>query len=227
MTKREIQGELFKNQDEKYRDFQAKLLPTVNIDRVIGVRTPTLRAFAKRLHAENDFSEFLSDLPHKYFDEDQLHAFLISEIKDIDACIYELNRFLPFVDNWATCDQMSPRIFKSHKAELFEQIKIWISSKETYTVRFAIDMLMRYFLDGDFDIEYPKMILEIRTDEYYINMATAWYFATALAKQYDFVIPFLENRSLEKQTHNKAIQKAIESYRISDERKRYLRTLKI
>lgn len=223
----EIQAELFKSQDEKYRDFQAKLLPTVNPQSVIGVRTPVLRAFAKNLCKENDFSDFLNDLPHKYFDENQLHAFLISEIKDFDFCIDELNKFLPFVDNWATCDQMSPKVFKKHKKELLEQIKIWISSEKTYTVRFAVGMLMQHFLDEDFSLEYPKMILKIRSEEYYVKMMVAWYFATALAKQYDAVLPFLENKSLEKWTHNKAIQKALESYRISEEQKKYLRTLKI
>lgn len=223
----EIQAELFKSQDEKYRDFQAKLLPTVNPQSVIGVRTPVLRAFAKKLYKENDFSDFLNDLPHKYFDENQLHAFVISEIKDFDFCVEELNKFLPFVDNWATCDQMSPKIFKKHKKELFEQIKIWISSEKTYTLRFAVGMLMQHFLDEDFSLEFPKMILKIRSEEYYVKMMVAWYFATALAKQYDAVLPFLENKNLEKWTHNKAIQKALESYRVSDEQKKYLRTLKV
>lgn len=227
MNVNEIQAELFKNQDEKYRDFQAKLLPTVNPRSVIGVRTPTLRAFAKNLYKENDFSDFLDNLPHKYFDENQLHAFLISEIKDFDFCVDELNKFLPFVDNWATCDQMSPKVFKKHKKELLEQIKIWILSEKTYTVRFAVGMLMQHFLDDDFSLEFPKMILKIRSEEYYVKMMAAWYFATALAKQYDAVLPFLENKSLEKWTHNKAIQKALESYRISDEQKKYLRTLKV
>lgn len=223
----EIQNELFRNRDEKYRDFQAKLLPTLNVQSIIGVRTPILRAFAKTLYKENDFADFLNDLPHKYFDENQLHAFLISEIKDCDLCMEELNKFLPFVDNWATCDQMSPKIFKNRKEELSEQIKAWLSSEKTYTLRFAAGMLMRYFLDDDFDLKYPNMILKIRSEEYYVKMMIAWYFATALAKQYDAILPFLENRCLEKQTHNKAIQKALESYRISDEQKKYLRTLKL
>lgn len=227
MNVNEIQAELFKNQDEKYRDFQAKLLPTVNPQSVIGVRTPVLRAFAKNLYKENDFSGFFDDLPHKYFDENQLHAFLISEIKDFDFCIDELNKFLPFVENWATCDQMSPKVFKKHKKELLEQIKIWVLSEKTYTVRFAVGMLMQHFLDEDFSLEFPKMILKIRSEEYYVKMMVAWYSATALAKQYDAVLPFLENKSLEKWTHNKAIQKALESYRVSDEQKKYLRTLKV
>lgn len=223
----EIRNELFRNQDEKYRDFQAKLLPTLDPQTVIGVRTPILRGFAKTLYKENDFSDFLNELPHEYFDENQLHAFLISEIKDFDYCMDELNKFLPFVDNWATCDQLSPKVFKKHKQELLEQIKIWLISEKTYTLRFAVGMLMQYFLDEDFDLEYPKMLLEIRSDEYYVKMMIAWYFATALAKQYEAILPFWENKSLEKWTHNKAIQKALESYRVSDEQKIYLRTLKI
>lgn len=227
MNVHEIQQELFRMQDTKYRDFQAKLLPTVNSQTMIGVRTPQLRTFAKTLFKQNDFSDFLNILPHKYFDENQLHAFLICEIKDFDFCLEELNKFLPFVDNWATCDQMAPKIFKKHKKPLLEQIKIWILSEKTYTVRFAVGMLMQHFLDEDFDLEYPKMVLKIYSEEYYIKMMIAWYFATALAKQYSAVIPFLENQNLEKWTHNKAIQKALESYRITDEQKEYLRTLRI
>ncbi len=226
MNVNEIQKELFKKQDVKYRDFQAKLIPNLNSQTVIGVRTPVLRNFAKELYRENNFSEFLNDLPHKYFDENQLHAFLISEIKEFDFCIAELNRFLPFVDNWATCDQMSPKVFKRNKEKLLEQIKIWIVSEETYTLRFSVGMLMQHFLNEEFDLKYPEMILKIDSEEYYVRMMIAWYFATALAKHYELILPFLENKSLNKWTHNKAIQKALESYRISDEQKKYLRTLK-
>lgn len=222
----EIQAELFKSRDIKYRDFQAKLLPTIDAQAVIGVRTPALRALAKTLYKQNAFADFLADLPHRYFDENQLHAFLISELRDFDLCIYELDRFLPFVDNWATCDQMSPKIFKKHKQRLREHIKIWISSHEAYTVRFAVGMLMQHFLDEDFAPEYPGMVCEIHSEEYYVNMMIAWYFATALAKQYESVLPFLEEKRLDRWTHNKAIQKALESYRVSDEHKKYLRTLK-
>lgn len=186
-----------------------------------------MRTLAKTLYRENDFADFLNDLPHKYFEENQLHAFLICEIKDFAHCMEELNRFLPFVDNWATCDQMSPKVFKKHRAELSEQIKIWLSSLETYTVRFAIGMLMQHFLGEDFDLAYPKLVLAIHSEEYYVKMMIAWYFATALAKQYEAVLPFLENRSLEPWTHNKAIQKALESDRIPDAQKQYLRTLRI
>lgn len=227
MNIQEIQEELFRNQDKKYGEFQAKLLPTVDPQTVIGVRTPILRQLAKRIYKENDFSAFLNDLPHKYFDENQLHAFLISEITDFQLCMAELNRFLPFINNWATCDQLSPKVFKKHKTELLAQIKIWITSQKTYTLRFAVGMLMQYFLDKDFDLIYPRMVLTIHSEEYYVNMMIAWYFATALAKQYELILPFIENRKLEKWIHNKAIQKATESYRVSDEQKNYLRTLKI
>lgn len=227
MNTSEIQRQLFKNQEIKYRDFQAKLLPTVDAQTVIGVKTPILREFAKALYKEDDFIGFLNDLPHKYFEENQLHAFLICEMKDFDLCTNFLNQFLPYVDNWATCDQMSPKIFKKHKERLLEQIKIWLDSSETYTVRFAVGMLMRHFLDEDFELEYPKMISLICSEEYYVNMMIAWYFATALAKQYEVILPFLEEKHLDKWTHNKAIQKALESYRISEKQKRYLRTLKL
>ena len=227
MIIQEIREELFKLQDEKYRDFQSALTPTVDAKTAIGVRTPELRKYAKELVKREDVGEFLSDLPHKYFDENQLHAFILSEMKDFYECMEAVNRFLPYVDNWATCDQMSPKVFKKHKKELLSQVKKWLKSKETYTVRFAIRMLMVYFLDEDFDISYPGMVAKIRSDEYYINMMTAWYFATALAKQYDAILPFIEERKLDGWTHNKAIQKAVESYRITDEQKNYLRSLKV
>ena len=227
MIKDEIRDELFRLQDKKYRDFQGKLIPTVDPDSVIGVRTPELRAYAKQLVKRDDIDEFLSDLPHKYFDENQLQAFVISLIKDYDTCMERLCEFLPFVDNWATCDQMSPKVFKKHKSELLDKIREWIDSGETYTVRFAVGMLMEHFLDDDFDISYPETVAAVRSEEYYVNMMVAWYFATALAKQYDAVLPFIEGKKLDTWTHNKAIQKSIESNRISPERKEYLRGLKI
>lgn len=227
MDTSKIQQELFKNQDITYRDFQAKLMPTVDTQRVIGVRTPVLRKLAKTLYRDNNYADFLNDLPHKYFEEDQLHAFLISEMKDLDLCMNALNQFLPYVDNWATCDQMSPKIFKKHKERLLEEIKVWLLSSKTYTVRFAVGMLMQHFLDEDFELAYPRMVSMLRSEEYYINMMIAWYFATALAKRYEVILPFLKEKQLDKWTHNKAIQKALESYRISEEQKRYLRTLKI
>ena len=227
MIKEEIQKELFVLCDDKYKELQKKIIPTVQPDTIIGVRTPELRKYARQLLKRDDLNDFIHDLPHRYFDENQLHAFTISGIKDYGICIDEVNRFLPYIDNWATCDQMSPKVFAKHKKELLEQIVKWMGSKETYTVRFGIGMLMQHFLDEDFDIKYPEMVAKIRSDEYYVNMMTAWYFATALAKQYDAVIPFIQGQKLEKWTHNKAIQKSVESYRISDEQKVYLKSLKI
>ncbi len=223
----EILNELFKLQDVKYRDFQAKLMPTMNPENVIGVRTPELRKLAKQLAKREDVDDFLDSLPHKYFDENQLHAFIISEIKDYEKCLDRLEAFLPYVDNWATCDQMSPKIFKKHRAKLMQAIERWIESDYTYTVRFAIGMLMEHFLDEDFDIVYADMVADVHSEEYYINMMIAWYFATALAKQYDAIIPYLIEQRLDTWTHNKTIQKAVESYRITPEQKTYLRTLRI
>ena len=223
----DIRKELFALQDEKYQAFQVKLFPTLNPESIIGVRTPDLRSYAKKLLKQEEIAEFLSDLPHRYFDENQLHAFIISELKDYGKCMEELNRFLPYVDNWATCDQMSPKVFKKNRSQLLEQIRIWLKSDKTYTIRFAIGMLMEHYLDDDFDISYPEMVAGIRSDEYYVNMMIAWYFATALAKQYEVILPFIENRRLDTWTHNKAIQKALESYRITPEQKEYLKGLKI
>lgn len=222
-----IQEELFKRQDIKYRDFQAGLIPGKTSEAMIGVRTPQLRALAKEISKSGDYEEFLRDLPHKYFDEDQLHAFIISGIKDYDRAMEELEAFLPYVDNWATCDQMSPKVFKKNKKDLLKHIKDWIKSDKTYTIRFGTGMLMEHFLDEDYDIKYPEMVAALRSDEYYVNMMIAWYFATALAKQYDSILPFIEGKKLDDWTHNKAIQKAVESYRITPEQKEYLKTLKI
>ena len=223
----EIRKVLYGFQDEKYRELQKKLIPTADKDSVIGVRTPDLRKYAKQFYKENDYQEFLDALPHKYFDENQLHAFIVSEIKDFDKCVAEVQRFLPYVDNWATCDQMSPKIFKKNRKELPAIIKDWIASDRTYTIRFGTGMLMEHFLDEDFDPVYPEMVAAVRSEEYYVNMMTAWYFATALAKQYDAVLPYIEEQRLDAWTHNKTIQKAVESYRITDEQKEYLRSLKV
>jgi len=223
----DITDKLFKLQDIKYRDFQAKLIPNIDINMVIGVRTPDLKKYAKELVKDNNYSSFLNDLPHKYFDENQLHAFIISEIKDFDKCIEYINTFLPYVDNWATCDQMSPKIFKKYPDKLINNIKKWIKSKKTYTIRFGIGMMMQYFLDDNFKKEYLELISNIRSNEYYVNMMISWFFATALAKKYDDTIIYLENNKLDTWVHNKTIQKAIESYRITDEQKDYLRSLKI
>lgn len=221
-----IKDELFKLQDKKYRELQIKILPNLVSYTIIGVRTPDLRGIAKEI-VKGDYSSFLEELPHKYFDENQLHAFIVSEIKDYDECISYVNKFLPFVDNWATCDQMSPKVFKKNTDRLLDEIKVWIKSGDTYTIRFGIGMLMQYYLDDKFDSKYLEMVSKIRSDEYYVNMMIAWYFATALAKQYDSALPFILNHKLDTWTHNKTIQKAIESYRITSEQKDYLRSLKI
>lgn len=223
----EIRGELFANQDTAYRDFQAKLIPNLEDGKMIGVRTPTLRKMAKQYAKQEDIGTFLDTLPHTYFDENQLHAFIISERKDFAQCIAELTRFLPFIDNWATCDQLSPKVFKKHRQELLPHINEWLASNLTYVVRFGIGMLMEHFLDEDFDLQYPETVSKLRSEEYYINMMIAWYFATALAKQYETVLPFLENDRLAPWTHNKAIQKAVESLRITPEQKAYLKSLKL
>ena len=227
MITEEIRQSLFDLQDIKYRDFQAKLIPGKDTETMIGVRTPELRKLAKQMLKREDIGEFLRDLPHRYFDEDQLHAFIVSGIKEYGKCMEELMRFLPFVDNWATCDQMSPGVFKKRKPELLAEIREWLGSEHTYTVRYGIGMLMQHFLDEDFDPAYPELVAGVHSEEYYVNMMIAWYFATALAKQYDAVLPFIEGRRLDPWTHNKTIRKAVESYRISDEQKEYLRSLKV
>lgn len=223
----EIRKELFAQQDTGYKSLQERTINNIDPDSIIGVRTPVLRAYAKELGKREDVSEFLGVLPHEFFDEDQLQAFIISGMKDYEACMNELEKFLPYVNNWATCDQMSPKVFKKHKQELLKHIKVWIKSKKTYTIRFGVGMLMEHFLDEDFAPKYPELVSKLRSDEYYVNMMIAWYFATALAKQYDAVIPYIEQNRLAVWTHNKAIQKSIESYRITPEQKDYLRSLKI
>lgn len=221
-----IREKLFELKDLKYKDFQSSLIPNVEKDLFIGVRTPQLRAFAREIVNDEDTIDFLSAVPHKYFDENQLHAFIISLGKNFDETVGAVEAFLPYVDNWATCDQLSPKVFKKHKKKLLPYIKKWIKSKKTYMVRFAIGMLMEHFLDDDFDVQYPKMVSGVKSDEYYINMMIAWYFATALAKRYDAIIPFIENECLDAWTHNKAIQKSVESRRISTDQKEYLKALK-
>ena len=223
----EIRKRLFKLQDKKYRDFQCKLIPTLESTTIIGVKTPELRRYAKELVKQKDIQNFLYILPHQYFEENQLHAYIISEIKDNKQCLEELNRFLPFVDNWATCDQLSPKVFKKNRSELIDQIKQWVCSDKTYMVRFGIGMLLEHFLDDDFDPIYLEMVSKISSAEYYIRMMIAWYFATALAKQYTKALPYIEEQRLDIWTHNKTIQKAVESRRITLEQKEYLKCLKI
>lgn len=226
MNKMDLHKKLHSLQDLKYRDMQIKIIPSIDPETVIGVRTPDLRAMAKEMLKSGDYREFLAKLPHGYFEENQLHAFIISGMKDLDECMEELEKFLPYVDNWATCDQMSPKIFRRHKDVLLARIKEWVESDRAYTIRFGVGMLMEHFLDDDFDPAYPEMVAGLRSDEYYVNMMIAWYFATALAKQYDSILPFIEEKRLDDWTHNKAIQKSVESRRITEEQKLYLKSLK-
>ena len=226
MIEDDIRGWLQARQDTKYREMQVKILPSLSPGAIVGVRTPDLRKYAKEIGRREDVKEFLESLPHRFFEENQLHAFIISDLKDYGQCMTEMARFLPYVDNWATCDQMSPRVFKKRRQELLPSIREWIASGRCYTVRFGLKMLMEHFLDDDFSPDYVEMAAGIKSDEYYVNMMIAWYFATALAKQYDTVLPFIEGNRLAPWTHNKAIQKAVESYRIAEEQKDYLRSLR-
>lgn len=221
-----ISRELFKLKDPKYQKFQSALMPTVDSNMIIGVRTPALKKLSKEIFKENKYDSFLNTLPHKYYEENNIHAFLIGQIKDYDSCIKELNRFLPYVNNWATCDSMYCVSFKRNKDKLIKDIKKWLKSKETYTVRFGIGMLMGLYLDEDFKPEHLKLVSKVKSDEYYVNMMKAWYFATALAKQYDETLPYFENKVLDDFTHRKAISKCIDSYRIDEKTKEYLKTLR-
>lgn len=238
---RELRECLFANQDLKFRDFHCKLIPTVSGDRVIGIRTPVLRNIAKDFFKRDDVCAFLEDVPHKYFDENQVHIYIVSLIKDYDECVEAIERFLPYVDNWATCDQLRPKVFakKPYRTRLLKDVKRWIDGKSKYAnkgdfsadalyvKRFGIEMLMTFFLDDDFEPRFLKWVADLRSDEYYLNMMIAWFFATALAKKWDETIPFIEKGALSAWTHNKAIQKAVESYRITDEQKAYLKGLKM
>ncbi len=222
-----IKEELLALQDISYADFQAKLTPNIPRELFIGVRVPELRKLAKKLSKEPEASKFLKDLPHKYYDENILHGLLISEMKDYDACLVAVDDFLPYVDNWAVCDIMSPKIFKKNKTALLEKIKEWSASEKTYTCRFGIEMLMSHFLDEDFKPEYLEIPASVKSEEYYVKMMIAWFFATALAKQWDATIKYLEDQRLDRWTHNKAIQKARESRRITPKEKEYLKSLKV
>lgn len=218
--------ELFALQDAEYGDFQAKLTPGIPREAFIGVRVPEVRKLAKRLSKEAEAPEFLKELPHKYYDENMLHGLLLCEIKNYDGCIEAVDRFLPYVDNWAVCDIMSPKIFKKNKSALLEKIREWSASDKTYTCRFGIEMLMSHYLDDDFKAEYLEIPASVHSEEYYVKMMIAWFFATALAKQWDSAIKYIENNRLDVWVHNKTIQKARESYRITPEQKEYLKSLK-
>jgi len=221
-----ITEQLLALQDSEYKQFHSKLMPTIAPDMIIGVRTPELRKLAKQLAGSVGAESFLKELPHHYYEENNLHGFLIETLKDFDACIEALNKFLPYVDNWATCDMMAPKVLKNDLPKLYAWIKNWIASGDTYTIRFGVNMLMKYYLDEAFLPEYPELVASIQSEEYYVRMVIAWYFATVLAKQYDAVLPYLTEQRLNGWVHNKTIQKAVESYRISPEQKAYLKTLK-
>ncbi|MDU7114277.1 MAG: DNA alkylation repair protein [Peptoniphilus harei] len=222
-----IKEELFALQDISYADFQAKLTPNIPRELFIGVRVPDLRKLAKKVAEEPETSKFLKNLPHKYYDENMLHGLLISEIKDYNACLVAVDEFLPYVDNWAVCDIMSPKIFKKNKEALLEKIKEWTASEKTYTCRFGIETLMSHFLDDDFKPEYLEIPLSVNSEEYYVKMMVAWFFATALAKEWDETIKYIEDHRLDTWTHNKTIQKARESRRITPKKKEYLKSLKV
>ncbi len=221
-----VKDALFSYQDLKYRDFQSPLVPNIDKETIIGVRTPQMRQVAKEFYNTPEGSEFLSKLPHKYYEENLVHFFMIAMIKDFDECVKEVERFLPYVDCWPVCDQSSPKVFKKKHKELLPLIRKWIASDHVYTARFGIRMLMNEFLGDDFKEEYLEWVASVKGEDYYIKMMVAWYFATALAKRYDETVLYIEQHKLEEWTHKKAIQKAIESYRVSDEHKVYLKTLK-
>ncbi len=223
--RRAIRQRLISLSEPKYRDFSSSLMPSVDKDSVLGVRIPALRAYVRELSKE-DVEPFLSALPHKYFEENNLHAFLICEIRDFDACISKVEEFLPYVDNWSTCDSLRPKCFKKNAARLMPYIKKWLESDKEYTVRFGIEMLMTYFLDENFSEEHLALVAAVRREEYYVKMMVAWYFATALAKRWDSTILYVENGTFDTWVHNKTIQKARESYRITAEQKEYLQRLK-
>lgn len=224
---KQITAQLFAMQDLEYKSFHCRLMPNISTDRVIGVRTPNLRALAKEMKSNSEIRLFIDTLPHKYYDENNLHSFIVADIKDFEECILQINKFLPYIDNWATCDMLRPKCFKKYTKELLYEIKKWILSEHPYTIRFGIEMLMVFYLEEEFKPEFFEMVAAIRSDEYYVNMMLAWYFATALAKQYNDAIKYIEDRRLPEWVHNKTIQKAVESYRVSKEQKEYLKTLKI
>ncbi len=221
-----VLDKLFELKDEIYADFHSKLMPNIPREKIIGVKVPKMRKLAKEYSKSEESKVFLNDLPHKYYDENLLHGMLISEIKDYGKCINKLDKFLPYVDNWAVCDTISPKVFKRSREKLLGKIKIWISSKETYVCRFGILMLMKHFLDDYFKSEYLETVANIKADEYYLKMMIAWFFATALSKHWNETIVYLERKKLDVWVHNKTIQKAGESYRITTQQKEYLKSLK-
>ena len=227
MNNSDLIKQLFEIKDLKYKEFHRKLMPTIDKEKIIGIRVPILRKFATDFNNNEYKTEFLNSLPHYYYEENNLHAFLIERINDFDTAIVLTDSFLPFVDNWATCDMLRPKVFAKNKEKLLCYAEKWIKDKHPYTVRYGIEMLMVHFLGENFSPKYPLVISKIKSDEYYVNMMIAWYFATALAMQYEAILPYFKRQILDKWTHNKAIQKAIESYRITPEQKEELRKLKI
>lgn len=224
MKHNELLSTLFALQDLKYRDMQVRIIPNIDPETIIGVRTPDLRRLAKEME---DGEVFKQTLPHRFFEENQVHSFLLERGKDFETTISEVEAFLPHVDNWATCDQLSPKVFKKHRRALLPYIFRWLESDKPYTIRFGIEMLMVHFLDEDFNSAYPELVANVRHEDYYVRMMVAWYFATALAKQYEAVFPYISGYRLEKWTHNKAIQKSVESYRITPEQKEILKQFRI
>lgn len=222
-----ILEQLYALQDTGYADFQSGLVPNIPRERFIGVRMPNMRRLAKQMAKEDAAQAFMAAVPHTYYDENILHALLICEKRDYEACVQAIDAFLPYVDNWAVCDILSPKALSKNKPDLLNHIRRWIASAHPYTCRFGMEMLMTHYLDAEFKTEYLDWVADIRSEEYYLRMMQAWFFATALAKQYDAALPYIENRRLDKWTHNKAIQKSIESFRVSDEHKAYLRGLRI
>ncbi|MGN0729211.1 DNA alkylation repair protein [Treponema sp.] len=228
MTK--IQQQLFKMQDMEYKKFHARLIPSVSPEKIIGVRTPDLRKFSAEFYRQNKgtsaLEDFFSSMPHDYYEENNLHGFLIERISDFEQCIFQLERFFPCIDNWATCDMIRPKVFSKNKEKLLPLVKKWISSEKTYVCRFGIEQLMCFFLDADFKPEYLELVASVKSCEYYVKMMVSWFFATALSKQWDCSIKIIEERRLDEWCHNKTIQKAVESFRITAEQKKYLRSMK-
>ena len=221
-----IQEQLFELSDQKYKNFQSRLIPTIDPDTVMGVRMPKIRELVRHLIKDTRHRDFLESLPHDFYDENILHSLIINECQDYDMCLEKVNSFLPYIDNWAVCDSLNPKIFKNHREQLLTEIKQWINSDHPYTCRFGIKMLMTHFLDEDFDEKYLDWVAKIRSDEYYVDMMIAWFFATALTKQWVAAVPFIENKKLDHWTHNKAIQKARESRMVPQEKKDYLNKIK-
>ena len=227
MNANEITKLLLSMKDDDVADFTSRTIPNIGRDTIIGIKTPELKAIAKRYFGTKTAEEFMADLPHKHFEEDQVHVFMLSLIKDFDACIKETEKFLPYINNWATCDQFNPKVFSKHKDEVRKYSLKWMKSDKTYTIRFGILNLMRYFLKEDFDINLVCRVVEVKSQEYYVNMMIAWYLATALAYRYEDILPILTEKKLDPWIHNKTIRKACESFRITKEQKDELKLLVI